>query len=172
MADKTPHYNMNTISRGFASGGSYSSSLRKYARHVLTINLIYLLLSRGCMRGKIGVNMTFYKEDALRLNPHDNDPTVIIVQHSNWDVKRVLIDLGSSADVLFRDAFNKLHLDSNEVNVFSDSLTRLSCKQVQVMSHTTLNTTLAREHMPRKLMSTSLLWTPCHRTILFLGDPL
>lgn len=38
--------------------------------------------------------------DVFRILPHDNDLMVIILQHVNWDIKRVLIDLGSSIDIL------------------------------------------------------------------------
>lgn len=51
------------------------------------------------MQGKARVNITFSEEDAIRFNPRDNDPLVIIIQHGNLDIERVLIDPGNSVDV-------------------------------------------------------------------------
>lgn len=39
----------------------------------------------------------------MGINPHKNEPLVSIVQHDNWDIRRVLIDLGSSVNVVFWD---------------------------------------------------------------------
>lgn len=54
------------------------------------------------------VNIIFSEEDALDINPCDNDPLVITVKHDNWDIRCVLIDPGSSTDVLFWDVVQKL----------------------------------------------------------------
>lgn len=50
---------------------------------------------------------------------------VIIVQHGKWNIKWVLIDLRSYANVLFWDTFQKLHLIPNDVKVFRVSLIEL-----------------------------------------------
>lgn len=64
------------------------------------------VISLGFPKGSQGkTNIIFSNEDALRLNPHDDDPLVFIVQQGNWDIKHILIDPGSYVDVLFLDAF-------------------------------------------------------------------
>lgn len=45
---------------------------------------------------EVGLNITFSKEDAIEVNPRDNDLLVIIVRHDNWYIKQILIDPGSS----------------------------------------------------------------------------
>lgn len=45
--------------------------------------------------GKARAIIVFSDEDALDVNPHDNDPLVIIIQHENWDIRRALNGLGS-----------------------------------------------------------------------------
>lgn len=45
--------------------------------------------------------INFSSEDASGILPYNNDYMVITLQYDDWDVKRVLIDLGSSASVLF-----------------------------------------------------------------------
>lgn len=56
---------------------------------------------------KLEVNIIFYEEDAFDINLYDDDPLVITVQHGNLDIRHVLIDPISSADVLFWDAYQK-----------------------------------------------------------------
>ncbi|KAI5385393.1 hypothetical protein KIW84_072115 [Lathyrus oleraceus] len=51
--------------------------------------------------------------------------------------KRVLVDHGSSVDVLFWDAFQNLQLDPNNIQMFSGSLTGILGEQVQVIDHIT-----------------------------------
>ncbi|KAK3012465.1 hypothetical protein RJ639_007976 [Escallonia herrerae] len=46
--------------------------------------------------------------------PHD-DPLVITVRARNFDVKRVLIDNGSSAEILFFDAFKKMNIPTDRL---------------------------------------------------------
>lgn len=38
----------------------------------------------------------FSKKDATGIHPHNNDSMVIIVKCKDWEIKRVLVDQGSS----------------------------------------------------------------------------
>lgn len=109
MEYKTIHSNSNTIVGGFAGGGSSKSTWKKYARHVLVTNLISHGFPRG-VQGKTWVNITFSNKDSIMFNPHDNDPLVITVQYNNWNIKWVLIGVGSYVDVLLWDAFRNYNL--------------------------------------------------------------
>ncbi|CAL2239272.1 unnamed protein product [Prunus armeniaca] len=44
--------------------------------------------------------------------PHD-DPIIIRVDISNFDIERILVDTGSSVSVMFAEAFNELQLSSH-----------------------------------------------------------
>lgn len=63
----------------------------------------------------IGVDIVISQEFAMDMNHYNNDPLIIIVQHDNWDIRSVLIDRGSSADVLFLNAFYKQQLNLDEM---------------------------------------------------------
>ena len=56
----------------------------------------------------LDVDLTFTKDDLRDVVPHDNDPVVISVVTAGRKVHRVMVDQGSSADVLFWPTFNKL----------------------------------------------------------------
>lgn len=78
------------------------------------------------------VNIVFFKEDAMGIKPHDNDPLVITVQNGIWDIRCVLIDMGSSIDVMFWDVFQKLQLNLDDIQRFNDSQIGLSGEHVQI----------------------------------------
>lgn len=44
---------------------------------------------------------TFSRKDGVRVLPHENDFMVIKVQLSNWEIKRVIIDVGYLVNVLY-----------------------------------------------------------------------
>jgi len=55
-------------------------------------------------------DLVFTRVDLRDVVPHDNDPVVISVVTTGSKVHKVLIDQGSSADVMFWSTFNKLQL--------------------------------------------------------------
>lgn len=50
---------------------------------------------------------------------------VISIQIGKWDVKRIFIDPGSSADVMYWEAFQGLRLDMEFLRPFKESLVGL-----------------------------------------------
>ncbi|KAK2998503.1 hypothetical protein RJ639_023274 [Escallonia herrerae] len=59
--------------------------------------------------------------------PHD-DPLVITIKAGNFDVKRVLVDNGSSAEILFYDAFRKM-------NILTDCLRKMDSPLYGFFNH-------------------------------------
>ena len=47
------------------------------------------------------MDITFTKEDLRDVVPHDNDPIVVSLITAGRKVDRMLVDQGSSADVMF-----------------------------------------------------------------------
>ena len=55
--------------------------------------------------------MYFFEEDARGVKqPHD-DPLVIMVMIEGFNTKRVLVDNGSSANIIYLPAFQQLKVD-------------------------------------------------------------
>lgn len=169
MADKTVTYNLNTIVGGFADRGSFRSSRRKYTRNMFATNIIASSFPKGS-QGKTWVNITFFKEYALRQNPHD-DPLVFIVQQWKCDIKRILIDLGNSTEVLFWDAFQKLQLNPNNIKMFIGSLTGLLVEQTQIMCHKALKTTYGEGTDAREINVYYLIVNAISPYNIILGRP-
>jgi len=88
------HGEINTISIGFSGGGCTASQRKKYAREVVAVEVQQVDQTPD-------VNLVFTKADLQDVIPHDNDPIVISVVTTGRKVHRVLVDQGSSADVMF-----------------------------------------------------------------------
>ncbi|GAU46453.1 hypothetical protein TSUD_402200 [Trifolium subterraneum] len=86
---------VNTIAGGFAGGGESKAARKRYLRRIIqeTNTVAHISSSRA-------PEISFSPSDGEGVFPHDEDPLVIQVQILNCDVKRVLIDSGSSADII------------------------------------------------------------------------
>jgi hypothetical protein len=103
--DPKERHTLNTISGGFAGGGESSTSRKKYVRQIM-------LLDDNAHRPlKQEPDITFTARDYQGVIPHDDDPMIITLQIFNWNVKRVLIDPGSSDDILYYEAFEKMGIN-------------------------------------------------------------
>jgi len=61
--------------------------------------------------------------------PHDN-PLVIILMIEGFNTRRVLVDNGSSADIIYLSAFQQLKIDSKRLCPFESSLISFSRDKV------------------------------------------
>ena len=95
------HGEIHTISGGFSSGGCTASQRKKYARAVMTVEAQEA-------DQVIDVDLVFTKADLRDVVPHDNGPVVTSVVVTERKVHHVLVDQGSSTDVMFWSTFNKL----------------------------------------------------------------
>ncbi|XP_068504586.1 uncharacterized protein [Phaseolus vulgaris] len=82
-----------------------------------------------------------HERGSLRRVPHDNDPVVISVVTAGRKVHRVLVDQGSSADVMFLSTFNKLRLSPDLLRPYTGCLYGFADNQVEVRGYLELRTT-------------------------------
>jgi len=97
------HGELNTISRGFSGGGSSASKRKRYARAVMSLE---------AMRSDHSPepHLCFTSSDLEDVVSHEDDPVVISVVTIGKKVHIVLIDQGSSTDVMFWSMFTSLQL--------------------------------------------------------------
>ncbi|GFS38726.1 hypothetical protein Acr_00g0059080 [Actinidia rufa] len=113
--------NIQTIHGGFRSGGCSTSSRKKHARSAFrSIEEEVYNLSSPCASDQPPI--TFSSDDLRGLHlPHD-DALVVSAVIANFNVQRILIDSGSSADILFVSAFEKMKIGLDKLHPFHTPL--------------------------------------------------
>jgi len=86
------------------------------------------------------VDLTFMKADLQDVIPHDNDPVVISLVIAGRRVCHVLVDQGSSADVMFLTTFNRLQLSTDQLKPYTGCLYGFAGDEVEVRGHIELRT--------------------------------
>ena len=86
-------------------------------------------------------DLVFTKADLRDVLPHDNDPVVISVVTAGRRVHRVLMDQGSSADVMFWSTFNKLQLSPDLLRPYTGCMYGFAGDQVEVRGYLELRMT-------------------------------
>ena len=86
-------------------------------------------------------DMCFTEEDARGVKqPHDN-LLVIMVMIEGFNTRRVLVDNGSSADIIYLSAFQQLKVDQKRLRPFDSPLVSFSGDKVYLKGIVTLTVT-------------------------------
>jgi len=102
QAHETPIYGeLNTILGRFSRGGSSASKRKRYARVVMS-------LDTRRPDQPLEPTLCFKSSDLEDVVPHEDNPVVIFVISVGRKVHKVLIDQGSSTDVMFWGMFTSL----------------------------------------------------------------
>lgn len=115
--DKVVCHTLKTITRGFDGDGETSFPQREYARQILTIEDLPIDPKKGETKAP-EAEISFSKKDEACVHPHNDDPMVITVRCDDWKIKRVLVDQGSSINILYWDAFDRFYLDPDDLKAF------------------------------------------------------
>ena len=74
--------------------------------------------------------MSFNEADARGVKQPHNDPLVIMLNIKGFNTKRILVDNGSSADIIYLPAFQQLKLDPKRLRPFESLLINFSGDKV------------------------------------------
>ncbi|RWW10143.1 hypothetical protein GW17_00026316 [Ensete ventricosum] len=96
------------------------------------------------------LDITFWSGNEEYSN-HD-DALVISTRMANAHVKRVMINMGSSADILYLDAFQKLGLTDKDLVSLTSALTGFTGDSVSPLGATTIPVTFREEPKSKTLM--------------------
>jgi len=116
---------VHMIVGGFSAGGCTASQRKKYARSVMAVDSVEEDHSPD-------VDIVFTKADLQDVVPHNNNPIVISLVTAGRRVHRVLVDQGSSADVMFWPTFSKLQLSPDHLKLYPGCLYGFAGDQVEV----------------------------------------
>ncbi|XP_075659073.1 uncharacterized protein LOC142628934 [Castanea sativa] len=87
-------------------------------------------------------DMFFNEEDARGVRLPHNDPLVITLTIEGFNTKRILVDNGSSADIMYLPAFQQLKLDPGRLRPFDSPLVNFSGDRVYPKGIVTLKVTV------------------------------
>ncbi|XP_016652308.1 PREDICTED: uncharacterized protein LOC107881855 [Prunus mume] len=143
---------INTISGGPTLAGLSNRSMKQYVRAAHCPQVFGIEDDRCRKLPKVGWEpITFCEEDEEGIiYPHD-DPMIIQAEIVDYDVGRVLIDTGSSVNVIFADAFKGLGIADSMVNRQITPLLSFSGDLVQPVGSISLP--IAFGVAPRKTMT-------------------
>ncbi|GAV60955.1 LOW QUALITY PROTEIN: hypothetical protein CFOL_v3_04483, partial [Cephalotus follicularis] len=104
---------IHTISGGVASGGDHKNARKAYGRQSLAIQQVHH--SKRLRTGGDEELISFSEVDyeGIRL-PHD-DLVVVTLLVELFTMKRILIDSGSSVDILYKHAFDQLRISVDQL---------------------------------------------------------
>jgi len=129
--------NFNTIAGGFSGGGLTHASRKRYVRSVM--------IAAKIERSMKTLDITFSNEDFKGIIPHEDDPVVLSIVMMGRNVHMVLINQGSSIDVMFWETFVGLQIPIDRLQPFNGMLVDFSWEQVEVRGYADLWTTFRDE---------------------------
>ncbi|XP_057746624.1 uncharacterized protein LOC130965883 [Arachis stenosperma] len=138
---------INCISGGFAGGGETNSAQKRSYRAMLAIKGTTPPNNKDMQ----DLEITFNQADICSATPHTDDPVVISIQTGNLLVRKVLLDPGSSADVLFYSTFSKMNLSEKLMQPSSGELVGFSRERVSIKGYIWLRTTMENDPLSRTL---------------------
>ncbi|XP_059663839.1 uncharacterized protein LOC132309562 [Cornus florida] len=139
-----PMGEIKVISGGFAGGGETSSARRAHARRIRSfsgVNEVGMTSPPTKLPRVKEPVITFSEEDDKGIHqPHD-DPLVVSMVVANFTVRRILIDNGSSANILFLRAYEKLKIGREKLRPMKSPLVGFSGDKVYPLGVVTLPVT-------------------------------
>ena len=119
---------IHVISGGFARGGESSSARMAHLRSIRSGDVMELQAVSKLPRLDTAITFSDSDLEGCR-HPHD-DPLVIRAVVANETIHRVLFDYGSSADIIFVLAFNKMGIKRKKLEPVSTHLRGFSEEKV------------------------------------------
>ena len=89
--------------------------------------------------------MFFNKADARGVKQPHNDPLVIMLNIEEFNTKRILVDSGSSSDIIYLPAFQQLKLDPKRLRPFESPFVSFNGDRIYPRSIVTLTVTVGTQ---------------------------
>ena len=124
--------------------GSFKSLKKAYQRQVNSVHMIPPFKQK-----RTDQDMSFNEADARGVKQSHNDPLVIMLNIEGFNTKRILVDNGSSADIIYLPAFQQLKLDPKRLCLFESPFVSFNGDRVYPRGIVTLTVTVGAQ--PRQL---------------------
>jgi len=117
------------ISGDFGGGGESSSARKAYARQIRDFE-VYSVQKPPKSRKQDAQMIGFSDDDYAGVSLPHTDALVLSLAIANHKIHRILIDTGSSADILYRSAFEFMKIDRRKVIPIKHLLVGFTGEQV------------------------------------------
>ncbi|XP_057450088.1 uncharacterized protein LOC130741257 [Lotus japonicus] len=111
---------INTIAGGFGGGGNTASVRRRHVREVMSVREYEAPF--GFHHPDIVISSANFEG----IKTHKDDRVVVMVRINRFNVRRVLLDQGSSADIIYSDVFDQLGLTDKDLMPYTWTLVGFS----------------------------------------------
>ncbi|XP_015964322.1 uncharacterized protein LOC107488144 [Arachis duranensis] len=122
---------INYILGGFAGGGITNTARKRSYRAMMTMEGT----QQNSPAPTSSAIVNFSASDFKSRTPNRDDPVVISVSMGELIVKKVLLDPGSSTDVLFYSTFKKMQLSDKSLQPSGGELAGFSGERVPISSY-------------------------------------
>ncbi|XP_047171701.1 uncharacterized protein LOC124839814 [Vigna umbellata] len=141
---------INTISWGFTGGGATSSARKRHLKSLRSANQAYV-------RQRSIPKITFSNEDCHAPDLNQDDLMVITAVIAQYTVAKVLIDQGSSANILYWKTFQQMNLSKDIIAPFNEQILGFVGERVDTRGYVDLRTSLGTERGAKELKVRFLL---------------
>ena len=128
---------IKTITGGPFIGGSFKSLKKACQRQVNSVHMIPPFKKK-----RTDQDRSFNEANARGVKQPHNDPLVIMQTIEGFNTKRILVDNGSSADIIYLPTFQQLKLDPRRLCPFDSPLISFSGDRVYPRGLVTLTVTV------------------------------
>ena len=128
---------IRTITGGPFTGRSFISLKKACQRQVNNVHMTPSFKQR-----RTNQEMSFNEEDARGVKQPHSDPLVIMLMIEGFNTKRILVDNGSFANIIYLPAFQQLKLDPRRLFPFDFPLVSFSRDRVYPKGIVTLTVTV------------------------------
>jgi hypothetical protein len=145
------------ITGGMAAGGTSRSSRKAYARQIHNV----LVTQKSNKKPRVeDLPITFTEEDACKVfHPHD-DALVVTMEIAGYSTRRVLIDNGSSAGIIYLTAFQQMKIDKDQLQPIETPLVGFAGTSIYPLGMVTLQI-IAGTHPKQAIKKVNFLVVDC-----------
>ncbi|XP_064967003.1 uncharacterized protein LOC135613930 [Musa acuminata AAA Group] len=150
---------IDIISGGPATGGNSSTTRKAYTSSTIEKH----------PRPDLEPEITFRAGEVE--HSHHNDALMISIQVTNAQVKRVMVDAGSFADVLYFDAFRRLGLTEGDLTPMVSALTGFTGDSISLLGTMALPVTIGEKPRVKTMIPTFMVVNLPSADNIILGRP-
>ncbi|XP_017416404.1 uncharacterized protein LOC108327183 [Vigna angularis] len=159
--DRSVRRYINTISGGFAGGGTSSSARKRHLRRLKTVHMVD-------RKSRSLPPITFIDED---FHAPQDDHIVITAEISRCVISKVLVDQGSSINILYWKTFLQMDLSEDAICPFNEQIVGFIGERVNTHGYLDLRTQLGMDREAKEFRIRFLLVEAHTPYNALLGQP-